>query len=238
MDFNGVDRFQYQHWYLRYWYMDLLSIRWICEGSPKPSVFTARFCLRCNSWCQTVCYDLENVPPAPQPQPQLSYPSTSGLIYRGQVMLEEWLASGRGVRQADALTGSDTEARTALQQRLYLCFFPYLAFLSRLNGWFPAGSSQRGAFYWVQTLYSRSPLQYLCLLLCVFLLEIIAGVLAYITYQEVKKRRVHLRCDVTELWLVLARVRPTLPTEAHIFFHNVPFHSFLLGVYLNSFFTT
>ena len=31
-----------------------------------------------------------------------------------------------------------------------------------------------------------SPLQYLVLLLCIFLLEIIAGVLAYITYQEVK----------------------------------------------------
>lgn len=28
--------------------------------------------------------------------------------------------------------------------------------------------------------------QYLVLLLCIFLLEIIAGVLAYITYQEVK----------------------------------------------------
>lgn len=28
-------------------------------------------------------------------------------------------------------------------------------------------------------------LQYLCLLVCIFLLEIIAGVLAYITYQEV-----------------------------------------------------
>lgn len=35
-------------------------------------------------------------------------------------------------------------------------------------------------------LFGVAPLQYLCLLLCVFLLEIIAGVLAYITYQEVK----------------------------------------------------
>lgn len=33
--------------------------------------------------------------------------------------------AGRGVRQADALTGSDTEARIALQQCLYLfLFFP------------------------------------------------------------------------------------------------------------------
>lgn len=35
-------------------------------------------------------------------------------------------------------------------------------------------------------LFHVPPLQYLCLLLCIFLLEIIAGVLAYITYQEVK----------------------------------------------------
>lgn len=41
-----------------------------------------------------------------------------------------------------------------------------------------------------------APLQYLCLLLCVFLLEIIAGVLAYVTYQEVKS--ITLNWDVFE----------------------------------------
>lgn len=40
-------------------------------------------------------------------------------------------------------------------------------------------------FYFVVDSALISPLQYLCLLLCIFLLEIIAGVLAYITYQEV-----------------------------------------------------
>lgn len=52
------------------------------------------------------------------------------------------------------------------------------------------------SFYSAQPVCSRSALQYLCLLLCVFLLEIIAGVLAYITYQEVKK------CGV-QLWDVM-----------------------------------
>lgn len=43
-------------------------------------------------------------------------------------------------------------------------------------------------FYWqpLSCVSHVSPLQYLCLLLCIFLLEIIAGILAYITYQEVK----------------------------------------------------
>ena len=43
-------------------------------------------------------------------------------------------------------------------------------------------------------LFHVPPLQYLGLLLCVFLLEIIAGVLAYITYQEVTELKLLFEC--------------------------------------------
>lgn len=86
----------------------------------------------------------------------------------------------------------------------------------------------------MQLVYSRSALQYLCLLLCVFLLEIIAGILAYITYQEVKKCCIYSGCHVTDIFASLQHEVPTLPPEAHIFFHDVSFHSFPLAVYLNS----
>lgn len=50
-----------------------------------------------------------------------------------------------------------------------------------------------------------SPLQYLCLLLCIFLLELIAGVLAFITYQEVKLSSVRLCSYIFDQSLVIYR---------------------------------
>lgn len=135
--------------------------------------------------------------------------------------------AGRGVRQADALTGSDTGARSACSKAALFLFYSIFGLYVAVERLISCSFFTEKSFYSVQPVYSPSALQYLCLLLCVFLLEIIAGVLAYITYQEVNKCCVKLGCHVTNILTSFQQqCFPILPTEAHIFFHDVPFFFF------------
>lgn len=119
--------------------------------------------------------------------------------------------AGRGVRQADALTGSDTEARTAPQQSLYFIF-----------SFSPAG------------LFSLCPAVPVSAAVC-----LPAGDhrrhpgLHHLPGGKEVSHLAGMSCD--QHLSQLTEQFPTLPTEAHISFHDVSFHSFPFAVYLNSF---